>query len=207
MSSEDELSNDEVEVSAEEESEEEQVVVEKKKRKTKAPAKKGKDPDKPKRNMSAFFLYSNANRARIKEENPDASFGDLAKLVSQEFKALPAKEKSKWEKKAEQDKARYDNEMSNYVAPEFSSEEDNGKKKKKKKDPNAPKRNMSAYFLYSTANRALFKEQNPDASFGELAKIISVNYKGMPEKERKKWDKKAAEEKERYNREMEAYRG
>lgn len=43
----------------------------KKKRKAK------KDPNKPKRNMSAFFLYSNANRARIKEENPGIAFGSV----------------------------------------------------------------------------------------------------------------------------------
>eukprot|EP00553_Chaetoceros_curvisetus_P005341 CAMPEP_0204620616 /NCGR_PEP_ID=MMETSP0717-20131115/6600_1 /ASSEMBLY_ACC=CAM_ASM_000666 /TAXON_ID=230516 /ORGANISM="Chaetoceros curvisetus" /LENGTH=91 /DNA_ID=CAMNT_0051634851 /DNA_START=265 /DNA_END=537 /DNA_ORIENTATION=- len=36
-----------------------------------------KDPNKPKRNMSAFFLYSNANRARIKEENPGIKFGQI----------------------------------------------------------------------------------------------------------------------------------
>jgi hypothetical protein len=127
-------------------------------------------------------------------------------LVSQEFKALNAKERAKWDKKAVADKARYELDMTTYVAPEFSSDEETGKKKKKKKDPNAPKRNMSAYFLYSTTNRTHFKEQNPEASFGDLAKIISANYKAMTEKERKKWDKRAAEDKERYLREMETYR-
>jgi hypothetical protein len=43
--------------------------------------KKGKkDPNKPKRNMSAFFLYSNANRDRVKAENPDAKFGDIVSV-------------------------------------------------------------------------------------------------------------------------------
>ena len=54
--------------------EEEEEVIEKPKRKRK---KKKKDPNRPKRNMSAFFLYSNANRSRIKEENPEAKFGDI----------------------------------------------------------------------------------------------------------------------------------
>jgi hypothetical protein len=27
--------------------------------------------------MSAFFLYSQANRAEVKANNPDASFGDV----------------------------------------------------------------------------------------------------------------------------------
>ena len=39
--------------------------------------KKNKDPNRPKRNMSAFFLYSNAHRERVKGENPDAKFGDI----------------------------------------------------------------------------------------------------------------------------------
>ena len=36
-----------------------------------------KDPTKPKRAMSAFFLYSQANRAQVKADNPEASFGDV----------------------------------------------------------------------------------------------------------------------------------
>merc|ERR1712127_714312 len=66
------------------------------------------------------------------------------------------------------------------------------KPKGKKKDPNKPKRNMSAFFLFSTANRAALKEANPDLSFGDLAKLISQKYKGLDDKARKKWDKKAA---------------
>ena len=32
--------------------------------------------------MSAFFLYSQGNRSRIKEENPTASFGDIVSSKS-----------------------------------------------------------------------------------------------------------------------------
>ena len=53
-------------------SEEEEAPPPKKKR-----GKAKKDPNKPKRNMSAFFLYSNANRARIKEEQPGVAFGQV----------------------------------------------------------------------------------------------------------------------------------
>lgn len=35
------------------------------------------DPNKPKRAMSAFFLYSQANRQTVKEEYPDSAFGDV----------------------------------------------------------------------------------------------------------------------------------
>ena len=56
---------------------EEEVVEPVKKKRTRKKKKKGKDPNKPKRNMSAYFLYSNAMRKTFKEENPEASFGEL----------------------------------------------------------------------------------------------------------------------------------
>ncbi len=75
MSSEEELDYDEEDI----EEEIADTLVEQKRRKTvkKGGGKKVKDPNKPKRNMTAFFLFSNANRARIKAEYPTASFGEL----------------------------------------------------------------------------------------------------------------------------------
>lgn len=80
MSSEEELDYDEDDV----EEEIEDAPVEQKKRKTakKGGGKKIKDPNKPKRNMTAFFLYSNANRAKIKAEYPEATFGELVSAPS-----------------------------------------------------------------------------------------------------------------------------
>jgi high mobility group protein B2 len=121
---------------------------------------------------------------------------------------LPEKERLKWEKKAEKDKLRYQEEMTHYTPPDdfdFGGGGGGKKAKKAKKDPNAPKRNMSAYFLYSVANRADVKTNNPDASFGDIAKIISQQFKALSEKERAKWDAKAEADKTRYQQEMEIY--
>jgi hypothetical protein len=88
-----------------------------------------------------------------------------ARILARKFKELPEKELRKWEKKAEQDKIRYQEEMKHYVPVEDPTGGGGGKKhKKQKKDPNAPKRNMSAYFLYSIAIRPTVKEDNPEAS-------------------------------------------
>mmetsp|Transcript_4841 Transcript_4841/g.13986 ORF Transcript_4841/g.13986 Transcript_4841/m.13986 type:complete len:168 (-) Transcript_4841:336-839(-) len=125
-----------------------------------------------------------------------------ARLLSQRYRALTEKEMKKWTKKAEADKIRYQEEMKHYVPTE---EPGGGKRKKAKKDPNAPKRNMSAYFLYSVHIRPEIKQNNPEASFGDIARIISAQFKELSEKERKRWDKKAAEDKERYQREMAEY--
>lgn len=210
---EEEVSGDE----SEEEVEEEVVIAApkaKRSRKTKN-GKDKKDPNKPKRNLSSFFLFSKANRAILKKENPDLSFGDLTKLVSKTFKELDDDDKEIWDKKAAEDKVRYLEEMKNYEAPESddsdTNDSDGGNKKRKKKkakktkDPNKPKRNMSLYLLFSCANRADIKAKNPDATFGELTKIIAQEYKALSDKEKKKWEKKASKDKVRYLQEMKAY--
>lgn len=140
----------------------------------------------------------------VKEENPSASFGNIARILAAQFKDLPDSEKVKWNKKAEEEKARYVREMEDYVPMEDPT---GGRGKKKKKDPNAPKRNCSAYFLFSVHERPRVKEDNPDASFGDIARLISARFKALPASERAKWDKKAVEDKERYVREMAEYRG
>lgn len=46
-------------------------------------------------------------------------------------------------------------------------------KKIKCKDPNAPKRNISAYLIYQNTMRDQFKADNPDMSFGQLSSYTS----------------------------------
>lgn len=104
------------------------------------------------------------------------------------------------------DKERYNREMEHYVPPDdFYDSDDGGKKKKKKKDPNAPKRNMSAFFLYSNHVRDRVKEENPGIKFGDVAKIISKEFKALEPAEKSKWDEAAAADKERYLAEKAEY--
>ena len=76
-----------------------------------------------------------------------------AKLLSVEFKQISAEEREKWDKLAREDKERYQREMEDYEPP--SDDEEEVTKKKRKKDPNAPKRNMSAYFTSSICSKSL----------------------------------------------------
>jgi hypothetical protein len=137
-----------------------------------------KDPNKPKKNMNAYFIYSNANRERIKAENPDAKFTELGGIASAEFKALSESEKAKYERLAAADKERYLAEMEDYEPTPGYGEDGGGgpaAKQKKKKDPNAPKRNMNAFFIYSNANRDRLKAENPDAKFTDLVSVYIMN--------------------------------
>jgi HMG (high mobility group) box len=74
-----------------------------------------KDPNAPKKGKSAYMIFASEKREEIKKENPDATFGELGKLLGQAWKDITEKEKEKYNKKAEKDKKRYDEEMKNYT--------------------------------------------------------------------------------------------
>lgn len=131
---------------------------------------------------------------------------EQARILARQFKELPEKEARKWQKRAEEEKGRYQDEMKDYIPMEDPTGGVGGKKKKQKKDPNAPKRNMSAYFLYSIAARPIVKEENPEATFGEIARIISARFKELTPEEKAEWEEKAARDKERYTQQMEDFK-
>ena len=58
------------------------------KKKRKSKKKKNKDPNKPKRPQSSYFLWLNANRERIKEENPGIAITELSKKAGEEWKTV-----------------------------------------------------------------------------------------------------------------------
>ncbi|KAF9508806.1 hypothetical protein BS47DRAFT_1320550 [Hydnum rufescens UP504] len=52
-----------------------------------------KDPNAPKRPLSAFMFFSKDWRERVKSENPEASFADQGKLLGAKWKELDEEEK------------------------------------------------------------------------------------------------------------------
>lgn len=69
-----------------------------------------------KKPRTAYTYYTSEHRARVKESHPDASFGDLSKLVAQQWKEISDNEKSKYVALETADKARYDQEMAELEA-------------------------------------------------------------------------------------------
>merc|ERR1712107_531391 len=79
------------------------------------------------------------------------------------------------------------------------------KKQRRKKDPNAPKRPMSAYFLFMNATRPTVRKENPDASIGEVAKILGKMLGEIDPSDKAKFDKEAAAAKKKWEVEKAAY--
>ena len=58
------------------------------KEKTNVKAKAKKDPNAPKKALSAFMFFSKANRNRIVDENEGCSFGEVGKYLGEEWKSV-----------------------------------------------------------------------------------------------------------------------
>jgi len=69
------------------------------------------------------------------------------------------------------------------------------KKKRKKKDKNAPKRSLSAFMFYSQDVRDSVKQQNPEATFGDLGRLIGEKWKVLSEDEKRKYQQLAEKDK------------
>jgi structure-specific recognition protein 1 len=167
-----------------------------------------KDPNAPKKSLSAYLFFSNAKRDQVKLENPDIAgkVGDIAKKLGEMWKELSDADKEPYNKMAEQDKERYAREMANYTPPENTGEP-SPKKKKVKKDPNAPKKSLSAYLFFSNAKRDQVKLENPDIAgkVGDIAKKLGEMWKELSDADKEPYNKMAEQDKERYAKEMEAY--
>ncbi|KAG2185786.1 hypothetical protein INT43_002223 [Umbelopsis isabellina] len=84
---------------------------------------------------------------------------------------------------------------------------DDGKKRRAKKDPNAPKRGLSAYMFFSQELRQKVKEDNPEASFGQIGKILGDKWKEMDDSDKAPFAAKAEADKKRYEKEKAEHDG
>jgi len=147
--------------------------------------KKSRDPNRPKRPMGAFFLFSATRRAGIKEANPDIiKVGEIAKALGKEWREASAKTRAPFEKKAKKATEKYKKAMEKY--------------KKKLAKEAAPKRPASAFFLYSASRRAAITKANPDLAVTDVAKALGKEWREASAKVKASFEKKATAAKDKY---------
>ena len=111
------------------------------------------------------------------------------------------KEKKRFAEMAEKDKQRYEREMASYTPPAGE-----GGRKRKKKDPNAPKRPLSAFFLFCQDERPAVKAIYPNYSVGEAAKELGERWNKVTADAKSKYEAKAAADKARYDKDLALYK-
>ena len=76
-----------------------------------------KDPNRPKRGLSAFFYFLQHERERVLADKPELKVQEVAKVMGAEWAKMSSKAQAKYVAMAEKDKARYAKEMKAYVPP------------------------------------------------------------------------------------------
>merc|ERR1739848_776702 len=84
------------------------------KKKAKKFGKKPKDKNAPKRASTAFFIFANKVRDEVKAENPDASIGEIGKILGQKWGNLDESEKQAYQAKSEKAKEKYQKTLAKY---------------------------------------------------------------------------------------------
>jgi len=179
-------------------------VIEKKEKKAKAT--KVVDPNKPKRALSAYFIWLNENRAKIiADYKLDSSkVAEVSKKAGEIWGKMTDAQKKPFEDKNAKAKEQYEKEMASYEPDE--SQFITKKGTKAAKDPNAPKRAMSAYFVWMGENRAkIIAEHKLDSSkVAEVAKKAGEIWGSMTDAQKAPFTAKAEKDKARYAQEMAA---
>jgi hypothetical protein len=81
--------------------------------------KKTRDPNLPRKGLSAYMIFAQENRDKIKEANPTATFGEIGKFVGESWRELDDKKRLVYTKKSDVDKERYTKAMEQYKATEL----------------------------------------------------------------------------------------
>lgn len=161
--------------------------------------KKKRDPNHPKGPLTPYMFFGKEMRKKLAGEFPGANFSELGKKLGERWRLIPAAEKAPYELKAKEDKVRYNAEMVGYVPAEAESGDDEPEKKKRKKDPNAPKRPLSAFLIYSGEVRGEVKAKNPSDKIGDVAKKIGIMWGALTDEQKKPYQEKQANLKADYD--------
>jgi len=175
-------------------------------RKQKAP----KDVNAPKKNLSAYFIFTNKRRGELRAEHPDKKLTQLTTLMAAEWKTMDAATKKRYQDQADADKENYNVSMAEYKKTDNYAKHQvkltgwkeeqkltaDKKAAKKPKDVNAPKKPPTAYFLFTAQIRAQVTAANPEMKITQIAKVMGQKWKGLPEDEKKVLQEEAARLKE-----------
>ncbi|XP_046992363.1 FACT complex subunit Ssrp1 isoform X2 [Schistocerca americana] len=153
--------------------------------------KKEKDENKPKRPATAFMMWLNASREKIKADNPGIAVTEIAKKGGEMWREL--KDKSEWEAKAAKAKEEYNKAMKEYKPPPADE------KKKEKKEPKKRESKPSPVKAGAYKSKEYISDDSSDSDDEKKTaskKADSVPKEKKPEVKKEIKEEKASDEEE-----------
>jgi len=172
-----------------------------------------KDPNAPKRPLSAYMLWAAEARVDVAESHPNYSITEIASKLGKMWKKVTAADKAEYVSQADTLKATYYKKMEKYknsssykkhkeALAEFKAKE---KRKPFKKDPNAPKRPMSGYMIFVSEVRDDVVSKNPDMGVTDVLKEVGSMWRDLSDSAQDSYKSKADKLKVKYEKEVKAY--
>ncbi|XP_066527622.1 high mobility group protein B2-like isoform X2 [Hoplias malabaricus] len=157
-----------------------------------------KDGHKPKGRTSAyaFFVMSCREELKKKSQTAPVNFSEFSKSCSEQWKALSAAERKKYEDMTKADKARYEEEMKKYTTP-----------KDVVKSTNKPKGRTSAFAFFVLSCREELKRKSPNApvNYSQLFMSCFERWKALGASEKSRFEEMEFSDKVRYEEELKSY--
>ncbi|EDL80494.1 rCG31445 [Rattus norvegicus] len=152
----------------------------------------------PKVNVSSYIHFMINFRNKFKEQQPNTylTFNEFSRRCSEKWRSISKNEKAKFEAIAKLDKARYQEEMMNYVGK---------RRKRRKRDPLAPRKPPSSFLLFSLDHFAKLKQENPNWTVVQVAKAAGKMWSMITDVDKRPYEQKAAIMRAKYFQEREAY--
>jgi len=147
---------------------------------------------KPKRNKSAFLLFSSEKRAQLKaKEGKKLNSNEIMARLADLWNNLSLGERRRYEAEAKKDKERYLREMEAFKLEHPSAMESHNRTKS-----NHVKKPCSAYGLFLKEATIDIKKGSPKLLMADVLKIVSQRWRNLSEGEKLKYQEQAKKEKE-----------
>lgn len=156
--------------------------------------KQVKDPNRPRKPLSAYFLFCQDIRLKVKTEFPLYNVKEVAKEMGRRWNMIDTETRAEYEARYKESRKQYEERLAEYNPH------------KKKKDPNAPKQPLSAYFLFVQEERQKFKAEHPKLGICEVAKVLGKRWAEMSPELRHQYQQRAEIARQKYDIEMAEYR-
>jgi len=146
---------------------------------------------KPRRNKSAFILFSIETRAKLKAQlGEDVNSNEMMVRLADKWKNLDKDEKNRFQNEAKLDKERYQRELDNFWKENPQELIQNRTKKNHVKKP------CSAYALFLKEVKEEIKKDNPKMKMADVLKIVSERWKQLNSQGKAKYNESAEKEKQ-----------
>ena len=160
-----------------------------------------KQPKAPKKGKNAYMCFCDHKRAEWKKANVVLDFNDMNKRLAEEWGKVAEADRARYVAEAEADKTRFEAEFSDFREKNPEQVTKPNRKRKGKDEPKGPK---NAYIFYCDEERNKVAAENPNMDVKSIMSELGKRWGELASKD--KFVEKAANDKARYDKEMDAFR-